>query len=129
MKSKKPKTLKQFLIPVLRRASLRWPAKIQARKDARVVVDDGFYKNNKPRTKIMYKCQHPECGKLVDKDHSQIDHKIAVVKTEGFTNWEDYVNSLFCELENLWLLCLDCHSLKGEVEQSDRRQHKLKKKK
>lgn len=126
---KKPKTLKQFLIPVLRRASLRWPAKVEARKNAKVIVECGHYKNGNVRTKVMYKCQHPECGKLVDKDGGQIDHKIAVIKTEGFTNFDDYINSLFCDIENLWHICTQCHLAKGELEQSARRNFKKQNKK
>lgn len=127
--SKKPKTLKQFLIPVLRKASQRWPAKIQARKNAKVITDAGFFQNGNKKTKVMYKCQNPECGKLVDQFGGHIDHKIPVIKVdEGFQDWNAYISSLFCSVENLWHLCVECHEKKTTAEQTERFKYKSKKK-
>lgn len=128
-KPKKEKSLKQFLIPVLRKASQRWPAKIQARKNAKVIVDAGFFLNGKPKTKVMYKCQNPECGKIVDQFGGHIDHKTPVIKVdEGFTDWNSYITSLLCSIDNLWHLCIDCHETKTSAEQTERFKYKKPKK-
>lgn len=128
-KPKKEKSLKQFLIPFLRKASLRWPPKIEARKRAKVVVPDGFFKNGRERTKVMYKCQNPECGKLVDQFNGHIDHGTPVIKVEeGFVDWNKYIESLFCDVSNLFHLCLDCHKIKSEQENTQRYKYKSKKK-
>lgn len=125
---KKPKSLLSFLIPILRRASMRWPNKIQARKNAKVVIEDGNFNNGNTKFKVKYKCQNPKCGKLVNIDCGNIDHKIPVVKVEGFTTWDNYINSLFCELDNLWHLCLDCHSNKTKIENDQRASNRIFKK-
>ena len=128
-KPKKEKTLKQFLIPALRKASQRWPPKIQARKNAKVITDDGFYKNGNPRSKVMYKCQNPECGKLVDQYGGHIDHTVPVIKVdEGFTDWNSYISSLFCDISNLVHLCISCHEAKTSAEQTERFKYKKPKK-
>lgn len=126
--SKKPKTIFTFLIPVLRRASMRWPNKIAARKRSKTVIENGTFKNGKTIFKVMYKCENPKCGKIVDIDGGHIDHKTPVVKLDGFTTWDDYINSLFCDISNLWHLCLDCHSNKTNDENVNRRIHKAAKK-
>lgn len=118
--SKKPKTIFTFLIPVLRRASMRWPNKIAARKRAKTVIENGTFKNGKTIFKVMYKCENLECGKIVDIDGGHIDHKAPVVKLDGFTTWDDYINSLFCDISNLWHLCIDCHSNKTIAENTQR---------
>lgn len=128
--AKKPKTLKQFLIPVLRKASQRWPAKIQARKNAKVIVPDGTYKNGNERTRVMYKCQNPECGKLVDQFGGHIDHGVPVIKVEeGFTDWNSYILSLFCGIDNLFHICVECHTIKSQQEMTERYKYKKPKKK
>lgn len=106
---------------------MRWPAKIQARNRAKVVVNDGFYKNGKERKRILFKCEIPECGKLVDRQNGQIDHIEAVVKVEGFTNFDEYIHALFCDVENLRHICCECHLRKGEAEQKARRDYKKEK--
>lgn len=129
-KPKKEKTLKQFLIPVLRKASQRWPAKIQARKNARVIVPDGQYKNGNERTRVMYKCQNPECGKIVDQFGGHIDHGTPVIKVEeGFQDWNSYISSLFCGIDNLFHICIECHTIKSQQEMTERYKYKKPKKK
>ena len=34
----------------------------------------------------------------------------------GFTNWHDYVENMFCEVDNLQVLCLACHKIKCQEE-------------
>lgn len=127
--AKKPKTLKQFLIPVLRKASQRWPAKIQARKNAKVIVDAGFFLNGNVKTKVMYKCQNPECGKIVDQFGGHIDHIVPVIKVEeGFQDWEKYISSLFCDISNLAHICVECHTIKSQQENTERYKYKTIKK-
>ena len=55
----------------------------------------------------------------------QVDHIKPIIDPEiGFTNWDDVVNNMFCEKENLQVLCKDCHALKTA---SERKQSKEKK--
>lgn len=42
-----------------------------------------------------------------------VDHiKPIIDPLLGFTNWTDFINNLFCESENLQVLCKKCHDIK-----------------
>jgi hypothetical protein len=121
-KIKKPITVKAFLIPKLRNASRYWRAKNEARKLARVVVEDGQYKNGNIRYKTKFKCNI--CHQLFEANQTNIDHTNPVVGIEGFTNWDDYINNMFCEVDNLTCLCHKCHDFKTESEIEKRKEYK-----
>ena len=54
----------------------------------------------------------------------QIDHTSPVVEpSKGFISWDVYVDRLFCEKDNLSVLCKPCHAEKTAAEK------KLRKKK
>lgn len=46
-----------------------------------------------------------------------VDHIKPVIDPEiGWTTWDDVVEGLFCELDNLQLLCGTCHKSKSQEE-------------
>jgi 5-methylcytosine-specific restriction endonuclease McrA len=48
-----------------------------------------------------------------------VDHIKPIVDPEvGFTNFDDYINRMFCEEENLQLLCGECHDKKSMAERA-----------
>lgn len=109
-KPKKRKPLKTFLIPILRHASLRWWARTEALSRARV-------------ERGLYKCAM--CAGEFKKAEVHVDHIIPVVKVrDGFTNWDDYINSLFVSPEELAILCIPCHNGKSDVELELRKNYK-----
>jgi 5-methylcytosine-specific restriction endonuclease McrA len=111
-KSKKPRklNLKTFLVAALRRVSLRWPPRNAVRKAAR--VRRGVY--------ICNICKEEHRAKDV-----VVDHIIPVVDVKnGFTNWDDFVNSLFVLENGLQLICSECHRVKTLNEQKTRRKCK-----
>lgn len=122
-KLRKPREqrLKTFLVPKLRRISRMWTDKIEARKLARREVEIGKTKKGAPKFKVMYECQ--KCFKLKDKHETQMDHIDPVVGIKGFTNWEDYINRLFCGIENFMCLCEQCHSEKTLKENEQRKKN------
>lgn len=80
------------------------------------------------RPRVKYPCAH--CGVLANSANIQVDHIFPVIPidkrqkhlgTEHFT-WTEYIERLFCSQENLWLLCVDCHSLKTSLENCLRRE-------
>lgn len=87
-----------FVKQALRRYSLRWPARQEAIKAAR--IDRG-----------KYKCAL--CERIVGPNDFNVDHIIPVddVNT-GFTTWDSYIDRLLCEPSNLQLLCTTCHDAK-----------------
>lgn len=125
---KMPKSLKNWLIPKLRRASLYWPGKTIARDRAKIYIQDGEYKNGKPKMVRYYLCETPDCGVLCKDGESQMDHHIPVIELDGFTNWDDYINSLFCNPDNYRCLCISCHEQKTHKENIQRFKNKMYKK-
>jgi len=121
MKKKKNKTpilsisdtrFKSLLISVLRRFSRFWyPSKIV------------FEKSRIARG--MYQCSL--CSKIVGQKEIKIDHIEPVVPVTGFTNWDDLISRLFCEETGLQAICKDCHKIKTDKENSDRRRCKKEK--
>lgn len=81
----------------------------------------------------MYQCE--ECGDVVPltimddvkrkrMKNIAVDHVVPVVDPEkGFTTWDDVIEGLFCEAENLKLLCKKCHDIKcaEEISTSSKR--------
>lgn len=48
-----------------------------------------------------------------------VDHTEAVTDNhEGFTSWDDFIARLYCEEDNLQLVCSDCHTKKTKEENS-----------
>jgi len=104
---------KSFIKSLLRSGTRRW-APIQDVKKA-AWVKRGFYK-----------CAC--CGEIVpttikigDKrvSNAMVDHILPIIDPEvGFTNWGDVVERMFCEKDNLQVLCYGCHNNKSEVERA-----------
>jgi 5-methylcytosine-specific restriction endonuclease McrA len=104
---------KQFVTNALRRASLRWPARTKAKQAARI-----------SRGKYLCAC----CGGVTRAKDVSVDHVACVVDPEtGFKDWNTYVERLFCSLENLQVLCRECHNAKSAQETVLRRQAKKSK--
>lgn len=117
------KDIKRFLIPVLRRASLRFKVK----------TENGW---EYPRTQIkqlsrvdrgLYKCAG--CGESFKEKDTIIDHIDPVVPLEeGFTNWDDFVNKLFVSVNKLQILCNSCSDVKTLMEDNLRTASRQKRK-
>lgn len=98
---------------MLRRKSLYWPARNEAKRDAK--VSRGFYK-----------CA--SCNELFGPKEIQMDHRIPVINVKtSFTTWDDYVKSLYCEKSNFTALCINCHASKTAIENEMRSINKKKK--
>ena len=102
---------KSFITSLLRQGTRRWAPITQVEKEARV-------------ERGLYKCAN--CNEVVPptvKDGRKrvrnvfVDHINPIVDPEtGFTNWDDYIENIFCEKENLQLLCKACHDDKSTKE-------------
>jgi len=94
MKSKKPIDLKRFLIPILRKSSLRWPARSEALKQAR-------------KDRGLYECA--TCKEQFGKKEVHVDHIDPVIAISGFTTWDSYITKLFGMPDQYQILCVSCH--------------------
>lgn len=113
-KPKKEKTIDEMRMLLLRRASYRWTYKYQAMAAAKIVVDDGFYKNGNPKTKTLFKCA--KCTEYFGSKQVQADHivEIGAVKQPGtdLIDWNHHIPALLCEKSGYQCLCKPCHKEK-----------------
>lgn len=103
-----------FVKSALRAASRRWPPKYTCLN----LACTGQKVNQKTgRLAKHYKCNC--CKNDFPAKDVQVDHINAIINPEiGFTNWDDVINNLFCEIDNLQVLCKECHSSKTALEKS-----------
>lgn len=98
-----------FIRSALRQKSRWWKpisvAKLAARRN---------YKGVNKRQKFEYLCAH--CNKWFPEKKINVDH----IKPAGtLTKFEDlpqFVKNLFCEIDNLQVLCEKCHDIKTKNE-------------
>ena len=114
------RTKQAKIIAALRLLARYWSPKKEARKAAMVMVDKGLYKNGNQKKVQQFKCR--ECAELFGTKEVQVDHIDPVVSVErGFTDWNDYIDRLFCSVDNLQVLCKPCHKVKSKIENATRR--------
>ena len=100
------KKLKRFLLPILRRKSLWWTARNEAKAAAR--IEHG-----------LYRCG--SCKGSFSRSQIEMDHIKPVVNVKtGWTNWDDFIKSLYCDKDNFAALCKNCHSVKSQIENAQR---------
>ena len=108
---------RSFVTSALRAASRRWPVKYKALKAAFA----GRQVNAKTGKLAMhYKCA--KCKKLFVAADVQVDHVQPVVDPKkGFVGWDVYIDRMFCEIENLQVLCKSDHKIKTDQEKLERK--------
>lgn len=104
---------KSFVQSLLRQGTRRWAPVSEVKKEAQVA-------------RGLYRCAG--CGEAVPvsiregKKRSNnvfVDHITPIVDPEmGFEGWDKYVENMFCEKENLQLLCKGCHDEKSSEERA-----------
>lgn len=102
---------KSFIQSLLRQGTRKWAPKTEVLKLARV-------------SRGMYQCA--ECEAVVPPTYKEgrrrkqnifVDHiKPVVDPNVGFTTWDDYIEAMFCEMDNLQVLCKECHDKKSAEE-------------
>lgn len=100
-----------FIVSVLRTGTRRWPPKYEVLNESKT--------EKKINVKTGRLAQHFLCAACADEFPAtgvQVDHISPVVGSSGFTTWDDYINNMYCEKDNLQVLCLDCHKIKTKEE-------------
>lgn len=125
--SKKTPKLTQWLIYKLRRISLQWPPKNQAKQLARVEGDFKLKKDGTPgkRRHISYRCNI--CKDLFPPSEVDLDHKEPIIPKSGFDSWDGVIGRLFCDADGFQVLCKSCHFLKSQDELGERVEKRKKK--
>lgn len=96
-----------FLRSGLRRLWMRWPARSEAIKMARIAVEGKRHRFEVPCAK---------CGKLHKIKDVQVDHKIQCGSLKDWEDIEPFTRNLFCAVEGLQCLCKECHKVKTKEE-------------
>jgi len=92
----------------LRGISRRWPPKYETLAEACTGKQTNL---STGRLAKHYKCAG--CARDYPAKEVQVDHINPVIDpVEGFTTWDDVINNMFCEAENLQVLCTTCHKIK-----------------
>lgn len=103
-----------FIVAALRAGSRKWPPRFDVLHDAKTE------KKVNEKTKRMaqhYRCAH--CDEEFTSKDIQVDHiKPVVDPKKGFTTWDTYIKRLFCDRENLQVLCVPCHKVKTKEEKT-----------
>lgn len=93
-----------FIQSALRTASVRWEPRSMTLNDAFV--------GKKINVKTGRLAKHFECSlcheHFPQKD-VEVNHKIPVVPVEGFDSWDAVIERMFCEKNELEVLCKPCH--------------------
>jgi 5-methylcytosine-specific restriction endonuclease McrA len=107
---------KSFITSVLRSGYRRWPPKYETLKEAQA----GKKENAKTKRIAMhYTCN--SCKEDFPAKEVQVDHIEPVVDSkQGFKTWDVFIDRLYCDKDNLQVLCKSCHSSKTLTEKKER---------
>lgn len=113
----------QFIISLLRSGTRRWAPISDCLKEAR--TKRGFY--------LCAGCKQEVPASIVidgkRKKNAIVDHIEPIVDPEvGFTTYDDMVERMFCETENLQVLCHECHTIKTNQERETAKLRRRKEK-
>ena len=97
-----------FITSILRQGSRRWPPKFEVLKEAFAGVQ--LNKKSKRMGK-HYLCA--SCQKEFPSAQVQVDHITPIGSTDS---WDGFIAALFCEKDNLQVLCIPCHAEKTQQE-------------
>lgn len=101
-----------FITSILRSGSRRWGPKYEtlnaAKTEKRINPSSG-------RLAQHFLCA--SCSKEFVATNVQVDHIIPI----GFDKtWDEFIHGLYCEAENLQVLCKECHSIKTKQEKKNK---------
>lgn len=105
---------------MLRQGTRRWPPKYQ------VLNESKTEKRINPKSKRLaqfYLCA--ACAGEFPAKEISVDHIEPVVNpVTGFVSWDEYINRMFCDKDNLQALCMTCHKIKTKEEKEARTENR-----
>lgn len=112
-----------FIRNLLRQGSIKWSPIQLCKTKAR--ISRGWYLCAGCGDDVPASIRNEDTGKR--ETNIFVDHREPVVPLTGFTTWDDYIKRLFCEVDNLDLLCKPCHDEKTSEEAAIRAEHRKEK--
>ena len=97
-----------FIRSNLRRAWMKYPVKWQLLQDNRRV-----YTGEDKRTKWEYRCEM--CESWFKTKDIEVDHINSAGSLKCFDDLPGFCERLFCEIDNLQVLCKTCHKEKSHA--------------
>ena len=91
-----------FIRSALRRAWSKYPVKFQVLEKAKTIVKG-------KRHKYEYECS--QCGGWFKQAEVEVDHIIPCGSLKEFEDLPRFVKTLFCEEDNLRVVCKPCHRI------------------
>jgi hypothetical protein len=114
---------RSFIKGNLRRASMKWAPISQCLKDAR--IRRGWYMCAECKEEIP-------ASIIINRKRAKnaiVDHIDPIVDpATGFTTWDDCIERMFCEGDNLQCVCYACHQIKCQEEKDINTARKAKEK-
>jgi 5-methylcytosine-specific restriction endonuclease McrA len=105
---------KGFITGVLRSGMRRWPPKWECLKSACT-----GQKVNKKTKRLAKHFRCNECKRDFPQKSVQVDH---INPVGSCSTWDEYIERLFCEADNLQVLCKPCHKKKTNSDNQTNRQ-------
>ena len=103
-----------FLRSILRQGSQKWPPIV---RQALLAVRRA---NLGPNRRLKWEHQCSECGEWRPRKEVQVDHIVPCGELRSFGDLERFVRNLFCEADELRVVCEDCHQEKTNFERTCR---------
>ena len=98
-----------FIRSALRRAWTKYPVRYQVMNKVRQP-----YTGADKRTKWVYPCAH--CSLLFKATEINVDHIKPAGSLKCYEDLPKFISTLFCEEDNLQVLCKQCHDIKTKQE-------------
>lgn len=105
-----------FITSILRGGSRRWGPKFQCLNEAKTEK-----KVNPATGRVAQHFRCATCQLDFPQKECQVDH-IVPIGTEK--TWDQFIEGLFCEKDNLQVLCKTCHKNKSLKESNENRQRR-----
>lgn len=103
-----------FIKNNLRRATIKWAPIQETLKEAR--TRRGFYMCASCNQEVTASIKNDN-GKRIK--NAIVDHIQPIIDPAvGFTTWDDCINRMFCEKDNLQVVCHECHQEKSNEEKA-----------
>ena len=100
-----------YIRSALRNKSRYWPPIKQVKQASRRP-----YKGENKRQKFEYQCNL--CKEWYAEKHINVDHIVGAGALNCYNDLPGFVERLFCEADNLQVLCESCHNQKTQQEKN-----------
>ncbi len=106
-----------FIVSTLRSGTRRWPPKYETLNEAKTEKRINKKTGRMAQHYLCTSCQEDFPAKQISVDHK----RPAVDPKKGWVSWDDFIEKLFCDKDNLQTLCRECHAKKTAEERKQRK--------